>query len=182
MKLSNMRTVDQVVQENRRQDPEFREQWDRTAFAREVAITVVRYRAARGMSQRDLAAITGLAQPAIARLEKAEHQPSLETLAKLSVGTGLEFRVGVARGAVELLGAPVQRTSKATPAKAAAPTKVRSKLTPAVSARSAARTTSVRRSAAKSSMATKTSAGSALSQGKAKKASGTKTGPSAAST
>lgn len=180
MKLSSMRTVDQVVEENRRQDPEFREQWDRTAFAREVAITVVRYRAEHGMSQRDLAAATALAQPAIARLEKAEHQPSLDTLAKLSIGTGLEFRVGVTRGAIELLAVPAQRTSKATP-KVAAPAKVRSRLKPAVSTRSAARTASVRRSATKSSKATRNTAGSALSQGATKKASDTTTRRSAAS-
>ena len=53
--------------------------WDSTALAREVANRVIRYRTDHGLSQRDFANIVGLVQPQIARLEKAEHQPSVET-------------------------------------------------------------------------------------------------------
>jgi transcriptional regulator with XRE-family HTH domain len=63
---------------------------------------VVRYRAEHGMSQRELAAETGLAQPAIARLEQAGHQPSLETLAKLSLRTEPMFFIEIADGTVGL--------------------------------------------------------------------------------
>jgi ribosome-binding protein aMBF1 (putative translation factor) len=104
MKLSDLKSLDQVVEEQRKDD-DFRAEWDRTAFAREVANRVIRYRAERGLSQRELAAIVDLVQPAIARLEKAEHQPSFETLAKLSRATGLEFRFEVADGSVELVSA-----------------------------------------------------------------------------
>jgi DNA-binding phage protein len=47
----------------------------------------------------------GLVQPAIARLEKAEQQPSFETLAKLTRATGLRFRFEVTNGTVELISA-----------------------------------------------------------------------------
>jgi hypothetical protein len=47
----------------------------------------------------------GLVQPQIARLEKAEHQPSFETLAKLSRATGLKFQFEVASGDIELTSA-----------------------------------------------------------------------------
>ena len=104
MKRSELKALDQVVEEHR-QDEEFRALWDSTAFAREVANRVVRYRTERGLSQRDLAGIVGMVQPHIARLERAEHQPSVETLIKLSRATGLEFHLHVVHGDVELTSA-----------------------------------------------------------------------------
>jgi len=104
MKLSDMKTIDEVI-EDHRQDPEFRAEWDRTEFARQIAIRVLEYRTARGLSQRALAGIVGMAQPAIARLESGEHQPTLETLARLTKATGLEFHLAAARGTVELVAA-----------------------------------------------------------------------------
>jgi ribosome-binding protein aMBF1 (putative translation factor) len=53
-------------------DAEFREERDRTVFAREVAIRIVRYRADRGMAQTQLAQAVGMKQPVIARLERRE--------------------------------------------------------------------------------------------------------------
>jgi DNA-binding XRE family transcriptional regulator len=104
MKLSDLKSLDQVVDEHR-QDPDFRAEWDRTAFAREVANRVIQYRADRKLTQRELAAVVDLVQPQIARLEKAEHQPSFETLMKLSRATGLEFHFDVSHGTVELTAA-----------------------------------------------------------------------------
>ena len=88
MKLSALRPLDQVIDEHR-QDEQFRAVWDSTAFAREVANRVILYRTEHSMSQRELAEIVRLVQSQIARLEKAEHQPSVETLVKLSRATGL---------------------------------------------------------------------------------------------
>lgn len=96
-----MTPLDDVIEEHR-QDPEFREPWDRTAFAREVAIRIVKYRTDNELTQTELARIVGLKQPAIARLELGEQPPSLATLAKLSATTGLEFHVEVSHGAVAL--------------------------------------------------------------------------------
>jgi transcriptional regulator with XRE-family HTH domain len=101
MKLSELKTLDQVIEEHR-QDPEFREEWDALAFARKVANQVIAYRVEHGLTQRALAEQVGLKQPAIARLEIAETQPRLETLAKLSKATGLTFDLHVANGAVEI--------------------------------------------------------------------------------
>jgi DNA-binding XRE family transcriptional regulator len=101
MKLSDMTPLDEVIEEHR-EDPEFREMWDKAAFAREVANRIVAYRNEHELTQTDLAKIVGLKQPAIARLEIGENPPSLTTLAKLSATTGLEFRVEVSHGAVAL--------------------------------------------------------------------------------
>ena len=102
MKLSQMKTIDQVVEQDRRDDPEYRAEWDRTAFARAIAISVVKYRTDHGLSQRDLARFTGLTQPAIARLEIGENAPSLATLAKLTSKTGMTIKLSLAEGAVEV--------------------------------------------------------------------------------
>ena len=102
MKLSELTPLDEVIGEHRG-DPEFRAGWDRLAFARSVADRVVQYRTDRGLSQRQLAATIGLTQPQVARLEKAEHQPSFDTLARFTRATGLKFRFDVAHGEVELI-------------------------------------------------------------------------------
>jgi ribosome-binding protein aMBF1 (putative translation factor) len=102
MKLSETKTAAQVVEEHRQADPEFRQEWDREAFARAVAAQVVKYRGEQGLSQRQLAQLTGITQPAIARLEAGEVVPELKTLARLTAATGLEFRLSVAHGEVAL--------------------------------------------------------------------------------
>jgi DNA-binding XRE family transcriptional regulator len=101
VKLSDMTPLDDVIEEHRK-DNDFRESWDKSAFAREVAVRIVKYRTDNQLSQAQLANIVGLKQPAIARLEIGEQPPSLTTLAKLSATTGLEFRVEVSHGAVAL--------------------------------------------------------------------------------
>jgi len=104
VRLSELRGLDEVV-EAQRADEDFRVVWDRTAIARDVANLVIRYRTEHRLSQRALARIVGLAQPAIARLESGEHQPSLDTLVKLTARTGLEFHIDVVNGGVELASA-----------------------------------------------------------------------------
>ncbi len=101
MKLSDLSTFKEVL-DHELQDPGFREEWDRSAFAREVAIRIVRHRADRGLTQTELARSVGMQQSVIARLERGDHPPSLATLAKITAGTGIEFRLEVSHGAVAL--------------------------------------------------------------------------------
>ncbi len=94
MRLSEMKTADQVHQENM-QDPEYRVLWERTALARAVAIALVRYRVDHQLSQRGLAKILGWQQPQVARLELGEHTPSIETLLHLAQSLGMHFGVAI---------------------------------------------------------------------------------------
>lgn len=66
---------------------------------------MVRYRADRGLTQAQLAEVTGLTQPQIARLESGEEAPTLKTLARVSTATGLDFHVDVADGTATLTAA-----------------------------------------------------------------------------
>jgi len=101
MKLTDLKTHQQVLHESL-QDPEFRREWERTALARAVAIRLVQYRAEHGLSQSGLARALGLQQPAIARLEAGDHNPSLETLWRLAQGLNITFHIDVTPEALDL--------------------------------------------------------------------------------
>ncbi len=98
MKGTSMRTVDEVLERQLR-DPAFRAEWERTAVARAVALAVLRYRTDRGLSQRKLAELLGWKQPAVARLELGEHEPSVATLRHLAEKLGLEIALTIAPAA-----------------------------------------------------------------------------------
>jgi transcriptional regulator with XRE-family HTH domain len=90
VKLGQLKTNDEVLAEQLG-DPEFRAEWERTALARALAIAVLQYRTERGLSQRALAEQLGWKQPAVARLELGEHNPSYDTLLELAQKLGLEL-------------------------------------------------------------------------------------------
>jgi DNA-binding XRE family transcriptional regulator len=94
MKLSGMKRADDALAEDL-QDPAFRQEWERTALARQVAIRVTQYRAEHGLTQSELARRLGMKQPAIARLEAGDHEPSLATLQRLAQGLGMSFRIEI---------------------------------------------------------------------------------------
>ena len=94
MKMSEL--IDsQVVLAESLNDPAVREEWDRTALARSVALRLVQYRAEHGLSQSALARRLEMKQPAIARLESGDHNPTIETLWRLARGLGIEFHIDV---------------------------------------------------------------------------------------
>lgn len=95
MKLSEMKTNEELIAEQLRTDPEFRAQWERTALARAVAAAIVRYRAEHDLSQRDLAERLGIKQPQVARLELGEVNPSIETLIRLSSRLDMELTIDI---------------------------------------------------------------------------------------
>jgi ribosome-binding protein aMBF1 (putative translation factor) len=95
MKLSEMKTNDELIAEQLRNDPAFRVEWERTALARAVAVAVVGYRAEHDLSQRELARRLGMKQPQVARLELGEVNPTIETLMRLASELRIEFTIDV---------------------------------------------------------------------------------------
>lgn len=77
------------------EDPEFREEWERTALARWIALEVSHYRATHSLSQRGLADQLSMKQSQVARIEIGEHNPSLDTLARLATGLDLELLIDI---------------------------------------------------------------------------------------
>ena len=95
MKWSELTTGRKVLEEHLK-DPAFRAEWERTALARAVAIRITKYRAEHGLSQTRLATQLGMKQPAVARLEAGDTNPSVETLIRISRALGIEFLLDVA--------------------------------------------------------------------------------------
>jgi len=95
MKLTEMKTNDELLAEQLLSDPEFRAEWERTALARAVAVAVVSYRADHDMSQRDIAKILDMTQPQVARLERGDVNPHIETLMRVAAGLRIEFTIDV---------------------------------------------------------------------------------------
>lgn len=95
MKLSEMKTNEELLAEQLRDDDEFRAEWERTALARAIAVAVVQFRTDRGLSQRGLASILGMTQPQVARLERGDVNPSMDTLVRVAAGLGIELTINV---------------------------------------------------------------------------------------
>src|SRR2546430_12009308 len=101
MKPSELKTYEEVLAEDLK-DPAFRREWNRTALARAVATRLVQYRAEHKLSQSGLARLLEMRQPAIARLEAGEHNPSIDMLMRLSVKLGVTFHIEITPDSVDL--------------------------------------------------------------------------------
>ena len=88
-----------LLAEEMARDPAFREEWERTALARLVAVQLIKYRAANKLSQRALAERLGKKQPYVARLEAGDTNPDFETLVNISRALGIEFVIDIAPAA-----------------------------------------------------------------------------------
>lgn len=95
MKLNELKTNEELVAEQLRDDPEFRAEWERTALARAVALKVITFRSQNGLSQRELAQKLAMKQPQVARLESGDVTPSIDTLRRLAGTLDMEFVVDV---------------------------------------------------------------------------------------
>jgi ribosome-binding protein aMBF1 (putative translation factor) len=95
MKLSQLKTHDEVLAEQLR-DRDFRAEWERTVPARAVASKVIEYRAQNGLSQSGLARRLSMSQPAVARLERGDHNPTIDMLMRLASALDVEFVLDIA--------------------------------------------------------------------------------------
>jgi DNA-binding XRE family transcriptional regulator len=84
MRINEMKTAEAVRQESLR-DPEFRAEWDRTAFAAAVALRLIGYRVEHQLAQTALARELGVRQPVLARLESGDVSLPLDTLSRLAL-------------------------------------------------------------------------------------------------
>jgi DNA-binding XRE family transcriptional regulator len=100
-KVSELKTAGQIAAEDLA-DPEIRREQERTALAHAVAMRVIGYRIGHGLSQTALARLLGMHQPAIARLEAGDHEPSLATLSRLARKLGVEFHISITPDVFEL--------------------------------------------------------------------------------
>ena len=103
-KLSESKTGDQLLADDLR-DPEVVAELARTAVANQLAILVIQYRVEHGLTQTALARQLGMRQPAIARLEAGDHEPSVAMLARLANKLGITLRLDLSPNSVALVSA-----------------------------------------------------------------------------
>src|ERR1700761_5971140 len=89
-------SFEQLLAEEQLQDPECRAGWQLLAPARAFSITLLRYRADKGLTQRDLAGELGVSQPRVAKLESGDHNPSIDTIIDVVKRLGMEFAIDIA--------------------------------------------------------------------------------------
>lgn len=93
MKLSDLTSHDAIVAERRQTDPEYAAEADRLVLAEAVSRAVVRYRAEHDLTQTAFGAMLGWKQPHVARLERADVAPSIETLQRLAHAGVIEVHI-----------------------------------------------------------------------------------------
>ena len=108
MTFTELKTDDEVMEECLK-NPEFKKEWERTALARAVATEVIKYRAEKSISQAELAKCLGMHQPAVAKLEDGDHNPSFAILRRLSEKLGIELGIHIRPGEID-----VERLDKLT--------------------------------------------------------------------
>jgi DNA-binding XRE family transcriptional regulator len=74
-------------------NPAFKEEWDSSRPEYELMRLLVLARSEKNMTQRELAAKTGIRQSNISRIENGKCSPNLETLIKLARGLNKQVRI-----------------------------------------------------------------------------------------
>ena len=74
-------------------DPEFRAEWDALEPEFQIVRAIVEGRAAKGITQKELADITGINQGDISKLENGNGNPSLRTLERIAKGLDMRLKL-----------------------------------------------------------------------------------------
>jgi transcriptional regulator with XRE-family HTH domain len=88
------KTFEQYLSESLDHDSGLAALYDETRLEGQLALDLANLRNERGMSQRALAAKSGIAQPVISRLERGAEVPTLATLVKLTKALQATVEVG----------------------------------------------------------------------------------------
>ncbi len=94
VKLSELTSAEEI-HERDMADPAYRAEHERTRFANELAVRVLRYRSEHDLTQTAFGRLVGMRQPHVARLELGEHEPSLATLVRLAAALGEDFTIDI---------------------------------------------------------------------------------------
>ena len=87
-----MRTLEAALTEQMKR-PEFKKEYDLLEVEFAIIDAIFKARETTGMTQKELAEITGIAQADISRLETGNANPSLKTLQKLAAGMGMKLKL-----------------------------------------------------------------------------------------
>ena len=91
-----MRTWNDYKEHVRTVDPEISKDMEEVEALSQIVKAMVEQRNALGLSQRDLAALCGIPQSSVARIESFKTVPNLDTLLKIFQQLGLKLSVTAA--------------------------------------------------------------------------------------
>lgn len=74
-------------------DPAFRAEWEAQEPERQIIRAIIEGREEHDLTQKQLAAVTGITQADISRLENGTANPSLSTLKRLAAGMGMKLQI-----------------------------------------------------------------------------------------
>ena len=74
-------------------DPEFKKEWDDIQPEMDVIRAMIEARIEQNLTQKELAARTGIDQADISKLENGTRNPSLKLLKKLASGLGMQLKI-----------------------------------------------------------------------------------------
>ena len=74
-------------------DPEFKKEWDDIQPEMDVIRAMIDARIEQNLTQKELAARTGIDQADISKLENGTRNPSLKLLKKLASGLGMQLKI-----------------------------------------------------------------------------------------
>lgn len=89
--VNNMK-FDDYLQEQLK-DPEFKKEWDDIQPEMDVIRAMIDARIEQNLTQKELAARTGIDQADISKLENGTRNPSLKLLKKLAFGLGMQLKI-----------------------------------------------------------------------------------------
>lgn len=93
LRLSDLKSHDEIQRTQRENDPEYAAEADRVALADAVSVAVVHYRTAHRLTQTEFAKKLGWKQPHVARLERGDITPSLESIQRLARAGVIEVHI-----------------------------------------------------------------------------------------
>ena len=74
-------------------DPDFKKEWDDIQPEMDVISAMIDARIEQNLTQKELAARTGIDQADISKLENGTRNPSLKLLKKLASGLGMQLKI-----------------------------------------------------------------------------------------
>ncbi len=90
--MMNNIKFDDYLQEQLK-DPEFKKEWDDIQPEMDVIRAMIDTRIEQNLTQKELAARTGIDQADISKLENGTRNPSLKLLKKLASGLGMQLKI-----------------------------------------------------------------------------------------
>lgn len=84
-------SVSKIIENKRNTDSEFNEVWEQSRSEYQMIADMIRIRKEKGLTQTQLAEMTGNKQQVISRIENKENSPSLTTFSSIVRALGYEL-------------------------------------------------------------------------------------------